>query len=66
MVEFIKADKKEPTADWATDDMRKKFIERFSKDGFTGPFNWYKAIVFNHHWEHDKSIPLLTRDSDMG
>lgn len=59
MQEYVKADKKQPTQDWITEKMRTSFIDQFKRDGFTGPFNWYKAIVFNHHWNHDKGVSSL-------
>lgn len=66
MQEYVKADKKQPTQNWMTDEMRTSFIERFKRDGFTGPFNWYKAIVFNHHWNHDKGVSSLYELTVMG
>ncbi|OAL37536.1 hypothetical protein AYO20_03043 [Fonsecaea nubica] len=36
---------------------RDDFMERFTKDGFLAPTNWYKAYVLNVQGEDDKSIP---------
>ncbi|EXJ56178.1 hypothetical protein A1O7_09109 [Cladophialophora yegresii CBS 114405] len=36
---------------------RDDFFERFSKDGFEAPLNWYKAQTSNVQWQDDKSIP---------
>ncbi len=33
------------------------FLERFNKDGFEAPTNWYKSTAQNIQWEDDKSIP---------
>jgi soluble epoxide hydrolase / lipid-phosphate phosphatase len=54
--DFIEADKLQPTADFATEEMKSDFVSRFKKDGYTGPFNWYKSFVFNHHWPDEKGI----------
>jgi pimeloyl-ACP methyl ester carboxylesterase len=36
---------------------RDDFIQRFSKDGFEAPLNWYKAHASNVQWEDDLGIP---------
>ncbi|KIX92415.1 uncharacterized protein Z520_11890 [Fonsecaea multimorphosa CBS 102226] len=36
---------------------RNDFMQRFTRDGFQAPTNWYKAQATNVQWEDDKSIP---------
>lgn len=33
---------------YATDEMKKAFVERFERDGFEGPLCWYKSHVLGH------------------
>lgn len=35
---------------------RDDFLSRYRRDGFTGPLNWYKAQVSNHHWDVEKVL----------
>ena len=54
---FLLADKKQDVEPYATDEMRKKFIARMTKDKFDAPQCWYKAMVHNVQHEANQAIP---------
>lgn len=37
--------------------LKEQWISRMSRDGFTGPLNWYKALAQNIHHDVEKDIP---------
>jgi len=57
MRSFIEADKKQPVADWVTDDMRKSFIGYHQQHGFASPLNIYHVLK-GTHYAHEKNFPI--------
>ena len=43
--------------EYATPEMKKKFVERFRMDGFEAPVCWYKAVIDNVANEAEQQIP---------
>lgn len=44
---------------YATEEMKKNFVERIKRDGFDGPVCWYKSHVFGHQdeeWDTDNQV----------
>jgi len=63
MKKFLLSDEHVPLKPYAKDPKWKNdFMERFKKDGFEAPLQWYKATVNNVQWESDRTIrkELLT------
>ena len=52
---YIESGKTEPLPGYATEEMKEAWISRLRRDGFAAPYRWYKAMAYNHMWEHDKS-----------
>jgi epoxide hydrolase A/B len=44
--------------DWISADEFKVYVDEFTRDGFTGPLNWYRNM--DHNWEHMASPPAAT------
>ena len=53
---YLLEDRKQEVLPYATKEMREQFVERMSKDGFTGPLLWYKAMLEGLHLEAEKKI----------
>ena len=56
MREWLSQGKRQGVQDYATEEMRAEFVERFTKDGFEGPQCWYKAQVKNFNHEDEKGV----------
>jgi soluble epoxide hydrolase / lipid-phosphate phosphatase len=54
---WLEQDKKGPVQDYATDAMRQEFIKRMSRDGFTAPLCYYRAMVGGIFYEQTKELP---------
>lgn len=54
---WLEQDKKAAVQAYATDRMRKEFIERMSRDGFTAPMCYYRVLVENILYEEEKELP---------
>lgn len=54
---FLLADGTAETAEYATEERRKAFVDRFRLDGLEGPLCWYKAQASNVNFEVEKQIP---------
>lgn len=55
---FIREGKSMPMKAYADSPaLKEEWISRFRRDGFTGPLNWYRAQVGNHHYDVEKDLP---------
>lgn len=57
---FLLQDKTQPTESYATEEMKKTFISRFSRDGYAAPSCWYKATVDGHQSFEAKKVKAIT------
>ena len=55
--DFLLEDQRIKTAEYATEGRRRKFVERFKRDGMEGPLCWYRAQVANVNFETERQIP---------
>ena len=46
--DFLERDGRAEVQSYATEEMRKAWVERMEKDGMEAPFCWYKAQAFGH------------------
>ena len=56
MREWLTQGKRQEVQDYATEEVREEFVERFTRDGFEGPQCWYKAQVKNFNHEDEKGV----------
>jgi soluble epoxide hydrolase / lipid-phosphate phosphatase len=54
---WLKQDKKGPVQAYATDTMKEDFIARYSRDGFTAPLCYYRAIIEGVFYEEEQKMP---------
>lgn len=54
---FLEEDRRQPTEDYATDEMRDKFIARMKRDGFQAPQNWYRSMMHGEQDIANKAVP---------
>jgi pimeloyl-ACP methyl ester carboxylesterase len=55
---FLLSDRKAPVKAYATDEMRRAFITRLSRDGIRAPLCYYRASVEGIHFEAEKDLPV--------
>jgi pimeloyl-ACP methyl ester carboxylesterase len=55
--DWLKEDRTQPVQAYATDDLKKKFVERFSRDGFTAPLMWHRAAMEGYHGVEEAKLP---------
>jgi len=53
---WLEEDKKGPVQAYATDKMRHEFVERLSRDGFTGPLCYYRTQTEGVSYEQEKEL----------
>ena len=54
--EYLMEDQKQDVLEYATEEMRAEFVERFSNDGFEGPLLWYQALIEGRHLEKEREV----------
>jgi soluble epoxide hydrolase / lipid-phosphate phosphatase len=54
---FLLADKRQPVQAYATEDMKRVWIDQFERGGFDGPLNYYRSTAFGVQDEVSKAIP---------
>lgn len=47
-----------PLPDWISEDEFERYVEAFTRTGFTGPLNWYRN--FDRNWELTETTPAPT------
>jgi soluble epoxide hydrolase/lipid-phosphate phosphatase len=57
MRNYLLADKRQELAEYATPEMQREFVERFRRDGFEAPLQWYRAVKENVQWGVEQTIP---------
>ena len=57
MKNYLLANTKDPTAAYATPEMRRAFVVRMARDGFTAPSCWYTATLENRNYPVEKDLP---------
>ena len=55
---WLEQDRKGTVQSYATDAMRKDFIQRMSQDGFAAPLCYYRALVTGIFYEQTKHLPV--------
>jgi soluble epoxide hydrolase/lipid-phosphate phosphatase len=53
---YLLEDRKQEVLPYATAEMREAFVKRMTKDGFTAPLLWYKAMIEGLHVEAEKKV----------
>jgi soluble epoxide hydrolase/lipid-phosphate phosphatase len=53
---YLLEDRKQEVLPYASTEMREAFVNRMTKDGFTGPLLWYKAMIEGLHIEAEKKV----------